>query len=65
MNDLILIKVNGMLTRQAYNDFRKQKIKELKEGLLIQDETINEIMLVHANELGIDIKEVENEKESI
>lgn len=64
MNNVIMIRVNGIMTRQYYKDFREQMLKDIKEGLFIVDDSVKDVVVTTIDELGIE-EEIKNEKKSI
>jgi hypothetical protein len=64
MNNVIMIRVNGTMTKQFYDDFRQKMLKDIKEGLFIVDDTVKDVIVTRMEGLGIE-EEIKDEKESI
>jgi hypothetical protein len=64
MNNIIMIRVNGTMTKEFYDDFRQKMLKDIKEGLFIVDDTVKDVIVTRMEGLGIE-EEIKDEKESI
>lgn len=53
MNNVILIKVNGMLSSEYRKMMRNELMKEIKEGLFIVDDSVKDVIVTTIDELGI------------
>lgn len=54
MNNVIMIRVNGTMTKQFYDDFRQKMLKDIKEGLFIVDDTVKDVIVTKMEGLGIE-----------
>ena len=64
MNNIIMIRVNGTMTKEFYDDFRQKMLKDIKEGLFIVDDTVKDVIVTRMEGLGKK-EEIKDEKESI
>ena len=54
MNNVIMIRVNGIMTKEFYKAYREQTLKDIKEGLFIVDDSIKDVVVTTMDELGIE-----------
>jgi len=54
MNNIIMIRVNGVITAEYKKQMRAELLKDIKEGLFIVDDTIKDVTLTRIDDLGIE-----------
>jgi hypothetical protein len=54
MNNVIMIRVNGQMTKPFYDEFRSRMLKDIKEGLFIVDDTVKDVIVTTMDNLGIE-----------
>lgn len=52
MNQVIVFNLNGIVSDEAMEQFRQKKIKEFKEGIVVYDERVKEVVTINTSELG-------------
>ena len=52
MNNVIVFNLNGLVSDEALEQFRQKKIKEFREGIVVNDERVKDVTMVHISELG-------------
>ena len=53
MNNIIKIKVDGYMSLEDMRRYREQLLKDIKEGLLVVDDRVEEVVLTSIDNLGI------------
>lgn len=54
MNNVIMIRVNGIMNHEFQREYREQLLKDIKEGLFIVDDTVKDVITIHMDNLGIE-----------
>ena len=54
MNNVIMVRVNGMMKYEHQRKYREQLLKDIKEGLFIVDDTVKDVIVTTMDDLGID-----------
>lgn len=52
MNNVIIFNLFGRNSNETLENFRQQKIKELKEGVVVIDERVKDTITMRIDELG-------------
>jgi hypothetical protein len=68
MQTVIMVRINGLISKIDKESYRQQLIKEMQEGLFIVDDSIKEVVVSNINNLGLEFnieEEEENEKKII
>ncbi len=54
MNNVIMIRVNGLMPLEIQEQYRKKLKDNIKEGLFIVDDTVKEVVTIQLTNLGIE-----------
>lgn len=54
MNNIIMVRINGVMTNEFYKNYRSQLVKDIKEGVFIVDDTIKDVVITTIDSLGIE-----------
>ncbi len=53
MNNVIMVRVNGIMPGNIQREYREQLLNDIKEGLFIVDEGVKDVIVTSMGELGI------------
>lgn len=62
MNNVIMIRMEGIIPETKKKEIREQLIREIKEGLFIVDDAVKEVVVSHFDDLGVDFNVREEEQ---
>lgn len=62
MNNVIMIRMEGIIPETQKKEIREQLIREIKEGLFIVDDAVKEVVVSHFDDLGVDFNVREEEQ---
>lgn len=54
MNNVIMVRVNGIMEAKYQREYRELLLKDIKEGLFIVDDTIKDVVVTTMDNLGIE-----------
>ena len=54
MNNVIMVRVNGIMNHEHQREYREQLLKDIKEGLFIVDDMVKDVVVTSIDDLGID-----------
>jgi len=58
---VIMVRLNGFISNDMEEKYRKKLIEEMKEGLFVVDDSVKEVIVSNISELGLEFNEKENE----
>lgn len=54
MNNVIMVKVKGLMNFENQRKYRELLLKDIKEGLFIVDESVEDVIVTNLSNLGIE-----------
>lgn len=54
MNNVIMVRVKGLMKVEHQRKYREQLLKDIKEGLFIVDDSIGDVVVTTMDSLGIE-----------
>lgn len=54
MNNVIMVRVNGLMPEDQEREYREQLLKDIKEGLFIVDDAVKDVIVTTISDLGIE-----------
>ncbi len=54
MNNVIMVRVNGIMPGDIQREYREQLLKDIKEGLFIVDEGVKDVIVTSIEKLGVE-----------
>lgn len=61
MQTVIMIRMSGLVPKDVQKAKREQLIEQMKEGLFIVDDTVQEVAVLNLNDLGLEFN-IDEEK---
>ena len=54
MGSIIMIRVNGLMDHEVQRQYRKELLNDIKEGLFIIDDKVEDVVVSNINDLGLE-----------
>lgn len=54
MDNIIMVRMNGIVNREDVREYRKELLEDIKEGLFIVDDSVKDVIVTSLDNLGIE-----------
>lgn len=54
MDNIIMVRMNGIVDRISAREYRKELLEDIKEGLFIVDDSVKDVIVTRIDNLGIE-----------